>query len=124
LARAALESVAYQVRDVFDAMRLLSPAEALYADGGASREDTLMQFQADLIGKPVLRNQSTDLAALGTAYLAGLAVGMWRSLDEIAALPRTLDRFEPRAERPQMDALYAGWREAVARARLRVEGAI
>ena len=75
-----------------------------------------MQFQADILGRPVLRSGSTDLSALGAAYLAGLETGIWKSLDEIEALPRPRDGFEPRIKERERDALLAGWREAVARA--------
>lgn len=118
LARATLESIAYQVRDVFDVMQSEagSPLQVLLADGGASQNDLLMQFQADLIGCPVLRSSSTDVSALGAAYLAGLAVGMWASEAEIGALPRPHARFEPRMDDAQQSALYLGWQAAVARA--------
>lgn len=118
LARATLEAIAYQVRDVFDVMQSEagSPLQVLLADGGASQNDLLMQFQADLIGCPVLRSSSTDVSALGAAYLAGLAVGVWTSEAEIAALPRSQERFEPRMGEAQRAALYSGWQAAVARA--------
>ena len=74
-----------------------------------------MQFQADVIGRPVLRNNATDISALGAAYLAGLALGFWRSLDEIEALPRSLDGFEPRMSEGHRKAALAAWEEAVAR---------
>jgi glycerol kinase len=117
LARAVLESIAFQVRDVFDAMasEIGAGAEVLLADGGASRNDRLMQFQADVLGRPVLRNNDTEISALGAAQLAGLSVGHWKSLDEIAALPKSLDRFEPKMGRAERDALLAGWDTAVAR---------
>jgi glycerol kinase len=120
LARAAIEAIAYQVRDVFDVMR--SEAEAdlhvLLADGGASSNRTLMQFQADILGLPVLQNVSADVSALGAVYLAGLATGQWQSLDEIAQLPRPQTLFEPQMTARDREALYAGWRMAVDRALL------
>ena len=118
LARAALESIAYQVRDVFEAMQAEAGVELsfLLADGGASRNDQLMQFQADILDVPVLRSTSADVSALGAAYLAGLAVGLWSSLDEIAALPRAHDRFEPQMEPSKRAALVAGWQQAIAQA--------
>lgn len=120
LARAALESIAFQIRDVFDVMTraIESPSPSLLADGGASRNDQLMQFQADILDAPVVRNSSTDLSALGAAWLAGLAIGMWRSQDDLERLPRTLDRFTPRMPSSDRDRLLAGWRSAVAAARL------
>jgi glycerol kinase len=119
VARATLEAIAYQVRDVFDAMRAdTSHAPvALLADGGASRNDTLMQFQADMLGVPVLRNTSADLSATGAAWLAGLAAKVWSSLDALAHLPRAVDRFEPAMTKDERDVRYAGWTEAVRRAR-------
>ncbi|MCP5109695.1 MAG: glycerol kinase, partial [bacterium] len=117
LARAAMESIAYQIRDVFEAMEADAGFElpALLADGGASRNDGLMQFQADVLGRPVLRSGSADLSALGAAYLAGLAVGVWQSLEEVEALPRKQDRFEPKMTEIDREALLSGWRKAVAR---------
>ena len=120
LARATLEAIAYQIRDVFDVMQTESGADlnVLLADGGASRNALLMQFQADIIGRPLLQNVSTDASALGAAYLAGLATGMWQTLDEIMQLPRPQTRFEPRMPVQDREALYAGWQRAVARATL------
>jgi glycerol kinase len=120
LARATLEAIAYQVRDVFDVMQAESGADlkVLLADGGASRNTMLMQFQADIIGRPLLQNASTDASALGAAYLAGLATGQWQTLDEIMQLPRPQTRFEPQMPADEREALYAGWRMAVARATL------
>jgi glycerol kinase len=119
IARATVDSIAYQVRDVFDAMRAETPAAlpGLLADGGAARNDRLMQFQADILGCPVVRSRSTDLSACGAAWLAGLAVGTWGGLDELQALPRDTDRFEPHVGDEERSALYEGWRAAVGRAR-------
>jgi glycerol kinase len=130
VARATVESIAYQVRDVFDAMRADAGAPSvllpdvgapsvLLADGGASRNDALMQFQADILGCAVERNDSTDLSARGAAWLAGLAVGVWPSTDALSALPRIVARFEPRMAGAERDALYSGWCDAVSRARVR-----
>lgn len=119
VARATVESVAYQVRDVFDAMASdtgQAPV-SLLADGGASRNDRLMQFQADILGCPVVRTSSADLSALGAAWLAGLAVGIWPSLEALTNLRRTVDRFEPSMTRTARDERYAGWTDAVHRAR-------
>ncbi|MDZ4698349.1 MAG: glycerol kinase GlpK [Rhodothermales bacterium] len=116
LARAVVESIAYQIRDVFDVMAIGAGDPILLADGGASRNDALMQFQSDILGCPVLRNNAHDLSALGAAYLAGLHLGVWASTDEIAALPRSLDRFEPRWADSRRAAAYDGWQDAVARA--------
>ena len=121
LARAALESIAYQVRDVFDVMirAIEVHTPTLLADGGASRNDQLMQFQADVLDCPVVRSRSADLSAAGAAWLAGLAVGFWRSCDQLEQLPRARDCFEPRMDASQRQQLLDGWRDAVARARSR-----
>jgi glycerol kinase len=124
LARATVDSIAYQVRDVFDAMREdIGPPSELLADGGASRNDALMQFQADLLGCPVVRNDSADLSAQGAAWLAGLAVGIWPSLEALARLPSRVSRFEPRMSEGDRNRLYAGWRDAVSRTRSRTGAA-
>jgi glycerol kinase len=122
-ARAAIEAIAYQIHDVFAAMRsdTHQTPEVLLADGGAARNDLLMQFQADILAVPVVRSRASDLSALGAAYLAGLAAGLWRSLDEIGALSRPQDRFEPRMDAAQRSALLDGWDAAVRRARSRLD---
>ncbi len=116
LARATLESIAYQIRDVFDAIEAdtQTPLQKIYADGGASRNDVLMQFQADILARPVLRNRSSDVSALGAAYLAGLAVGVWKSEEEITHLARPTDLFEPCLSESERAARYDGWQRAVA----------
>ncbi len=97
IARAALESIAFQVADLLDAMQQDSAATLpeLRVDGGASANDTLMQFQADLLGLPVIRPATTETTALGAAYLAGLAVGFWKDEDEIGSHWSVGKRFEP-----------------------------
>ena len=118
LARAALESIAYQVADLLDAMRLDSGAavQELRVDGGAAANDSLMQFQSDILGVPVVRPAVTETTALGAAYLAGLAVGFWKTdLDASAA---TRDRrFEPQMKAPHARLLRNRWNEAVARSK-------
>jgi glycerol kinase len=123
LARATIEAIAYQVRDVFDVMQAESGIDlgVLLADGGASRNSMLMQFQADIIGHAVLRNLSTDASALGAAYLAGLAVGIWRALEEIESLPRPRERFEPQMSMEERAARAMGWKTAIARVTLGTE---
>jgi glycerol kinase len=117
VARAAVEAIAYQVRDVFDAMREDGAApEVLLADGGATRSAELMQFQSDILGVPVVRSDAADVSACGAAWLAGLAVGVWPSLDALARLPRQSTRFVPRMGEVDRDARHAGWKAAVARA--------
>ena len=117
LARATLEAIAYQVRDVFDVMQAESgtPLRTLLADGGGSRNDLLVQFQADMINCPVLRSSSKDVSPLGAAFLAGLAIRLWAGEAEVEMLVPPRDRFEPRMSPEQREAMYAGWREAVAR---------
>jgi glycerol kinase len=119
VARAVVESIAYQVRDVFDAMQQDSglALRLLLADGGATRNDQLMQFQADVLGITLSRNSSPDVSALGAGFLAGLATRIWSNLDQIAALPREFDRFEPKMAETRRAELYLGWQAAVARAR-------
>ncbi|NLX43145.1 MAG: glycerol kinase, partial [Chloroflexi bacterium] len=117
LARAGLEAVGYQIRDVFDCMaqEAGTPLTALLADGGATRNGSLMQFQADILGVPVLVSQVAEVSALGAAYLAGLTVGLWPSREAVAALDRPQVRFEPRISSERRAALYAGWQQALGR---------
>jgi len=117
IVRATLDSIAYQVRDVIEAMEkdIGRPIRTLRVDGGAAANDYLMQFQADLMGRPVTRPRMTETTALGAALLAGLATGVWRSTSEVAAL-RKVDRVFKPALRPRERArLIAGWRDAVSR---------
>jgi glycerol kinase len=119
LARAALEAMAYQTRDVVECMERDSKIKAreLRVDGGATRNDFLCQFQADILGIPVVRPVVTETTALGAAYLAGLAVGFWKNEREIAAQWQVEKKFEPRMKRSERERLYEGWKEAVARVR-------
>ena len=119
IARAALEAIALQSADIFGAMSRDSgiALTELRVDGGASRNDLLMQLQADLAGVPVVRPQVTETTALGAAYLAGLATGVWSGGAEIAAQWAVDRRFEPRLTEPARRARIARWREAVARSR-------
>ena len=119
ISRATLEAIAFQTRDVVDALEAESGTrlEVLRADGGASRNDLLMQIQADVLGRPIMRSAAAEATALGAAYLAGLATGVWRDLDELSALA-TFDRtFEPAMSAAQRDELYGGWLRAVERAK-------
>jgi len=113
--RATLESLAYQSKDVLDAMAKDSalPLRALRVDGGASANAFLMQFQSDLLGAAVERPIVNETTALGAAYLAGLAVGYWASREEIAANWRLGAKYAPSADPARMNSLYAGWRRAV-----------
>ena len=118
LARATLESLGYRTRDVMDSMAADrgEPAPSLRVDGGATKSDFLMQFQADILGIPVERPSVTEMAARGAAYLAGLGVGFWKSKDEVARQWK-LDRvFEPTFSSDRRDTLYAGWKKAISRA--------
>ncbi len=119
LARAALESIAYQTRDVVDAMASDAgrAASELRIDGGAAANDFLAQFQADILGTTVIRPKQTETTALGAAYLAGLAVGVWSTTAEIASLWQFDRRFEPTITDDLRDTLYRGWQRAVARVR-------
>jgi glycerol kinase len=123
IARAALESIAYQTAEVLHAMEAdsgISLAE-LRVDGGAARNDMLMQFQADVLGVPVVRPRITETTALGAAYLAGLAVGYWKDAHEIAAQWQVERRFEPGMDRAAAESLMADWRKAIGRAKGWVE---
>lgn len=119
IARSALESIAYQTADVLDAMRQDSQLDLpeLRVDGGAARNDLLMQFQADVLGVPVVRPKITETTALGAAYLAGLAVSYWKSQEEIASLWQMERRFEPTMSFEQRNRLREGWRQAVIQTR-------
>ncbi len=119
LARAALESIVYQNADVLTAMQADAPAKLseLRVDGGAAANNLLLQFQADILGVPVVRPTLLETTALGAAYLAGLAVGFWRDDAEVSANWKVDRRFEPAMSRDRADALKAGWDKAVARAK-------
>jgi glycerol kinase len=125
LARAAVESIAFQVADVFFAMREATgvPLPALLADGGATRNGSLMQFQADLLGVPVLRAGHEELSALGAAYLGGVALGWWKDLAAVAEMQRVTERFEPAMAASERDRRLEGWRDALHRARCTSERA-
>jgi glycerol kinase len=123
-ARAALDAIAYQVADVFFAMERAGNLAftAMHADGGATRNSTLMQFQADILGHPVLRSMNEELSAIGASWLSGLALGWWSDLEEIAHLACTFDQFSPTMDLPDRTRHYRGWKTAVERARLNSDG--
>lgn len=116
--RATLESIAYQTRDVLEAMQQDSgiKLQNLKVDGGAVANNFLMQFQADILGVNVLRPVVTETTALGAAYLAGLAVGYWKDIDEISNKWKVNRVFEPEMEEKAREEKYAGWKRAVERA--------
>ena len=117
LVRAALESIAYQVADLVRAMEADAgrPIEVLNVDGGASANDLLMQFQADILDRMIARPENIETTSLGAAYLAGLTCGFWKDTDELRSLRATDDHFEPTMDRARADELVAGWSDAVRR---------
>jgi len=119
IVRATLESMAYQTRDALEAMVADSgqTLDSLRVDGGAVRNNFLMQFQADILGVPVVRPVITEMAAMGAAYLAGLGVGFWKSQHEIASQWKVDRVFEPEMDISRREKLYSGWKKAVERSR-------
>ncbi|HEY9722615.1 MAG TPA: FGGY-family carbohydrate kinase, partial [Oscillatoriaceae cyanobacterium] len=117
IARAALEAIAYQTKDILDAMARDAgrPLHALKVDGGASANDFLMQFQSDLLNTPLVRQNNVESTAWGAAAMAGLTLGVWQDQAELAGLQAGDRRFEPAMDAASRDALYAGWQKAVAR---------
>jgi len=119
IARAALDSIAHQIADVVDAIdRSGTRVSRLFVDGGPTRNNQLMQFEADMIGRLVLRGRTTELSALGVAHLAGLKAGLWDH-DQLAGLERPHDVFEPRLDPGERQTERERWLDAVARARLK-----
>jgi len=119
IARAALEAIAYQTRDVLECMEEDSGMELkeLRVDGGAAANEFLMQFQADILGVPVVIQATTETTALGAAYLAGLAVGFWKDQAQIVTNYRVKRRFIPRMNSRERESLYRKWKMAVERAK-------
>lgn len=116
-ARAALEATAYQTREILDAMREETgrSLKALKVDGGMVGNETLMQFQADILGIPVIRPRIAETTALGAAYAAGLAVGFWKNTDELRVLWERDKEWQPVMPEREREGLYAGWKKAVTR---------
>jgi glycerol kinase len=116
IARAALESIAYQTMDVLKAMEADAgiAIRELRVDGGATANDLLMQFQSDMLNTQVVRPSITETTALGAAYLAGLAVGYWKDVEEIAALWQVDKTFQPIMQEDKRDQLTRGWKRAIA----------
>ncbi len=119
IARATLDAIAFQTRDVVEALEHEAGATlaALRADGGASRNDLLMQIQADVLDRPVVRSALAETTALGAAFLAGLATGVWSGLDELSAKAVSDRTFEPRVNVEEREEAYANWLRAVERAK-------
>jgi glycerol kinase len=119
IARAALEAIAYQTRELVEAMEADSgeKLEELRVDGGAAASDFLMQFQADILGRAIVRPVDAETTALGAAYLAGLATGVFKGLEELEQFWRAERTYEPRMNADQREELFAGWKKAVARCR-------
>ncbi|HEY8395827.1 MAG TPA: FGGY-family carbohydrate kinase, partial [Bacilli bacterium] len=117
--RAALESIAYQVHDILRAMEedLGSEIHSLFVDGGASANNFLMQFQADILGVNVVRPKVIEVTALGAAYLAGLQVGYWNDIDDIRQNVGVERVFEPKMASEIRDKLLAGWRKCIVAAK-------
>lgn len=117
IARAALEGIAFQTMDIVNAMQRDAGCtlKELKVDGGASRNNLLMQFQADILGTSVIRPTVTETTALGAAYLAGLAVGYWESIDHIKSQWGVESRFEPSASPEKVEELKSGWADAIRR---------
>lgn len=114
-AKATLQAIAYQTRDVVDTMKLDADINIgeLRVDGGASMNKYLMQFQSNILGTKILRAQNHETTALGAAYLAGLAVGFWKDLDEIKTLYKVGESYEPNMNDSKKEKLYSGWQKAV-----------
>jgi len=117
IVRAALESIAFQSKDLIDAMEADSgePIRELRVDGGAAVNDFLMQFQADILDKPVVRPADVETTALGAAYLAGIAEKIWAGTEEVESFWRVERRFEPQMSDTERARLMDGWRAAVSR---------
>ncbi|MBR0382890.1 MAG: glycerol kinase GlpK [Eubacterium sp.] len=118
LCRAAIEAMAYQVAESFNLMAEYAGVEiqSVRADGGGAQNDFLMQFQADILGVPVERPVVTETTCLGAAYLAGVTVGFWKDMEEVAAKWQCEKRFEPRLTKEEREKLMEGWNKAVSHA--------
>ena len=113
--KATLQSLAYQTRDVVDTMQIDSGIEipTLRVDGGASNNDYLLQFQADILGIKIERSQTLETTSMGAAFLAGLAVGYWKDVDELKDIFVVGKTFESKMEESKRKKLYQGWKRAV-----------
>jgi len=115
IVRATLESIAYQTRDLLEAMQEDSgmAISTLKIDGGASQNNFLMQFQADILNAKIIKPEITETTALGAAYLAGLAVGFWKDKSEIENIREIDKEFVPRISDKERESLYEGWKNAI-----------
>ena len=113
--KATLQALAYQTRDVVDTMYKDTHIDipALRVDGGAANNDYLMQFQADILGTPIERAKNLETTAMGAAFLAGLAVGFWKDVDELHNIFEIGKHFDPQMSEAKRDNLYEGWQQAV-----------
>ena len=113
--KATLQSIAYQVRDIIDTMQVdaKTPIPVLKVDGGAAKNDYLMQFQADILGIAIARAKNLETTALGAAFLAGLTVGYWKDLYELKSLHGVAQIFKPKMDEARKEKLYKGWKKAV-----------
>jgi glycerol kinase len=120
IVRAALESIAYQVKDLVTLMEEKGgiPMKELRVDGGPTRNKFLMQFQSDILNRKVVCSNIEEISALGATFLAGLATGLWENLDEISSLRKVGDIFHPEMENEIINQLISGWKKAVERTRL------
>jgi glycerol kinase len=120
IVRAALESIAYQIKDLIDLMveNASIPFREMRVDGGPTRNNFLMQFQSDMLRKEVVRSNIEEVSALGSAFMAGLACGFWKDLDEIKTLRKMDKSFMPDMASGEIQKLYSGWKLAVKRARI------
>lgn len=123
ICRAALEAIAYEVKDVLDTMVLDSDTQILNlnVDGGACVSDVMLQFQADILNTRVCRPQNVETTALGAAFLAGLAVGFWKSKDEILTHRKTEAIFVPKIDETKRNELYSGWQKAIEKSKNWIE---
>jgi glycerol kinase len=120
IVRAALESIAYQIKDLIDLMVENSsiPFREMRVDGGPTKNNFLMQFQCDMLREEVVKSNIEEISALGAAFMAGLACGLWKDLDEIKSLRKIDKTFQPAMQAHEVGKLYAGWKLAVKRVRL------
>ena len=120
IVRAALESIAFQVKDLIDLMveNANIPFREMRVDGGPTRNNFLMHFQSDMLKKEVVRSNIEEISALGSAFMAGLACGLWNDLNEINALRKVDKTFIPGMPSEEIEKLYDGWKLAVKRARM------